>query len=319
MIRTTCSHYPTDHGDQYISPSSKRATIRRIVQRTIRHLPRVLINTTTGRLHNRAEQASAFESLPVFKELVSSMTTRIDYVRIKREVRQYFRYVMLSHKWEENEPLFQQVIHIAVYDLDTSPTHDKLQMFCNVVRDTGYNWAWSDTCCIDKSDHFVLQEALVAMFKWYQGSAMMIVFLRGVRSGSQLGALVRSIWNTRAWTLQEYVAAKVIHFYTEDWTLYLDLELPNHKESPEVISEMEQATGVSAQQLMALRPGLISIREKLCLASARQTTLVEDAAYSLLGIFSATGIHAIYGEGEGSLGRLLAHVLAGSRDVSILA
>jgi hypothetical protein len=157
------------------------------------------------------------------------------------------------------------------------------------------------------------------MFKWYQGSAMMIVFLRGVRSLSQRGALMGSIWNTRAWTLQEYVAAKVIHFYTEDWTLYLDLELPNHKESPEVISEMEQATRVSAEQLMALRPGLIGIREKLCLASTRQTTLVEDAGYSLLGIFSVTGIHAIYGEGEGSLGRLLAHVLAGSGDVSILA
>ncbi|KAF8125499.1 hypothetical protein EV363DRAFT_1299220 [Boletus edulis] len=178
---------------------------------------------------------------------------------------------------------------------------------------------WSDTCCIDKSDHFILQEALVAMFKWYQGAAMMIVFLRGVRPSSPRGALARSIWNTRAWTLQEYIAAKVIRFYTEDWTLYGDLELPNHKESPEIISEMEQATGVSAGQLIPLRPGLGCIREKLCLASARRTTLVEDAAYSLLGIFSAIGIPAIYGEGEASLGRLLANVLTRSGDVSILA
>ncbi|KAF8555785.1 hypothetical protein OG21DRAFT_1460469 [Imleria badia] len=306
-------------GAKYINPSSTRATIYKIVQRTISHFPRVLINTTTGCLHNKADQASSFESLPIFKELVSSTTTRVDNARIKREVRQYFRYVMLSHKWEENEPLFQQVILIAVYDLDQSPTHDKLQSFCKIVRDAGFNWAWSDTCCINKSDHFSLQEALVAMFRWYQGSAMVIVFLRGVRSSSQRGALVNSIWNTRAWTLQEYVASKVIHFYTEDWTLYLDLEWPNHKESPEVISEMEQATGVSARQLMALRPGLSSIREKLRLASTRQTTLVEDAAYSLLGIFSVAGIPAMYGEGEGALGRLLAHVLAGSGDVSILA
>ncbi|KAF8546581.1 hypothetical protein OG21DRAFT_1102783 [Imleria badia] len=307
------------HCDYYIGPSSARATIHKIVERTIRRLPRVLINTTTGRLHNRAEQASAFESLPIFNELISSMTTRVDYVRIKREVREYFRYVMLSHKWEENEPLFQQVVHIAVYDLGQSPTHDKLQTFCKIVRDAGFNWAWCDTCCINKSDHFILQEALVAMFKWYQGSAMMIVFLRGVRSSSQRGALVKSIWNTRGWTLQEYVASKAIRFYTEDWTLYLDLQLPNHKESPEVISEMEQATGVSSQQLMALRPGLSSIREKLRLASTRQTTLVEDTAYSLLGIFSVTGLPAIYGAGEGALGRLLALVLTGSGDVSILA
>ncbi|KAF8435498.1 hypothetical protein L210DRAFT_3551412 [Boletus edulis BED1] len=305
--------------DRYISPSSTRALIRKVVQRTLQRSPRVLINTATGRLHDRAEQASAFEALPIFNELVSSTTTRIDYVRIKREVRQYFQYVMLSHKWEDNEPLFQQVVHIAVYDLETSPTHDKLQIFCNIVRDAGFNWAWSDTCCIDKSDHFVLQEALVAMFRWYQGSAMAIVFLRGVRPSSPCGALAGSIWNTRAWTLQEYIAAKVIRFYTEDWTLYRDLDVPNHKESPEIISEMEQATGVSTQQLKELRPGLSSIWDKLRLASTRSTTSVEDAAYSLLGIFSAIGIPAIYGEGEASLGRLLANVLTRSGDASILA
>ncbi|KAF8439821.1 hypothetical protein L210DRAFT_2180819 [Boletus edulis BED1] len=306
-------------GDQYISPSTTRAVIRRFVQRTIRRSPRVLINTKTGRLHDRTEQATAFESLPILHELVSSMTTRIDYVRIKREVRQYFRYVMLSHKLEDNEPLFEQVIHIAVYDLENSPTHDKLQTFCKIVRDGGFNWAWSYTCCIHQSDHSDLQETLVAMIKWIQGCALMIVFLRGVRSSSLAGALVRSIWNTRAWALQEYIAAKAIQFYTEDWTPYLNLYLANHKESPEVISEMERATGVSADQLMSLRPGLTSIREKLRLASTRQTTLVEDAGYSLLGIFSVTDLPIIYGEGKDSLSRVLAHVLSQSGDASILA
>ena len=279
----------------------------------------MLINTTTGRLFDRDKRASEFESQPIFKELVSSMTTHIDRARIRHEVQQYFRYVVLSHKWEDNEPLFHHVIHIAVYDLDDSPTHKKLHMYCKIVRDAGFHWAWSDTCCIDRSDHFVLQEALVAMFKWYQGSALMIVFLRGVPSSSPRGALAGSVWNTRGWTLQEYIAAKKVRFYTEDWTLYRDLQLPNHKESSEVVAEMEQATGVSAQQLMLLRPGLTSIREKLRLASTRSTTRVEDAAYSLLGIFSAVGIPAIYGEGKASLGRLLANILTRSGEVSILA
>ncbi|KAN0078113.1 hypothetical protein V8E55_010170 [Tylopilus felleus] len=307
------------YGDQFVSPSSVQATIRKIVQRTIRHMPRVLINTKTGHLYDKTEQASAFESLPIFNQLVSSMTTRTDHVRIKREVRQYFRYAMLSHKWEMNEPLFQQVIDQSVYSLDKSATHDKLQTFCKIVRDAGFEWTWSDTCCINKLDHFVLQEALVAMFEWYEGSAMVIVFLRGVRSWSQLGALMQNVWNTRVWTLQEYIAAKVVRFYTEDWTPYLNLQVPNHKESPEVISEMEEATGVSAEGFMALRPGLTNIREKLRLASTRHTTLVEDAAYSLLGIFSVTGIPAIYGEGDGSLGRLLSHVVTVSGDASNLA
>ena len=258
-------------------------------------------------------------SLPIVNELVSSMIIRVDRRRIKREVRQFFRYVMFSHKWEENEPLFQQVVQMAVYDLNSSPTHDKLKTFCKMVQDAGFKWAWSDTCCINKEDNFVLQEALVAMFKWYCGAAIVFVFLRGVRSPGKIGDLMKSLWNTRAWTLQEYIAARVIRFYTEDWTPYLNLDIFNHKESPQIISEMEQATRISAQKLKTLRPGIDDIREKLRLASARQTTLVEDAAYSLLSIFSVSGISAIYGEGENALGRLLSHILAVSGDTSILA
>ena len=251
-------------------------------------------------------------------QLISSMTTHIDHIQIQQAVTEYYRYAAFSHKWEENEPLFEKVLHIVVYDLEESPTHDKLQMFCTIVRDAGFHWAWSDTCCINKADHFVLQEALVAMFKWYEGSALTIIFLRGVHSPSRRGDLVKSIWNSRAWTFQEYHAWKVVRFYTEDWTPYLNLNIPNHKVSPEIISEMEEAAGLSARALMALRPGLDDIREKLCLASRRETTLVEDAAYSLLGMFSIS-LPVVYGEGDQALGRLLAQLLTSAGDTSILA
>ena len=243
------------------------------------------------------------------------MTMHIDLARIKQEVKDYYRYATFSHTWEHNEPLFEKVMQIVVYDLEVSPTHDKLQMFCKIVREAGFNWAWSDTCCINKADHVVLQEAIVAMFKWYEGSAMTIVFLRGVRSPSRRGDLTKSIWNTRGWTFQEYHASNVVRFYTEDWKPYLNLDIHNHKESPEIILEMEEATRVSAG---ALRPGLNHIREKLCLASGRETTLVEDAAYSLLGIFSIF-LPVVYGERDEALGRLLRQLLASSGDTSILA
>ena len=246
------------------------------------------------------------------------MITDIDHTRIEREVTQYYRYAMFSHKWEDNEPLFEKVIHVVVYDLEDSPTHDKLQTFCKIARDAGLHWAWSDTCCINKGDSAVLQEALVSMFKWYQGSAMTLVLLRDVCSPSRRGDLVRSIWNTRAWTFQEYHASKVVRFYNKDWTLYRNIDIPNHKESPEIISEMEEATDISARALMALRPGLEDIREKLRLASTRQMTRVEDAAYSLLGIFSLS-LSVVYGEGDKALGRLLAQLLTSSGDTSILA
>ena len=231
------------------------------------------------------------------------MTTHIDDNRIKHDVGEYYRYGMFSHKWENNEPLFELVIRTAVYGLEGSPSHHKLQMFCKIVEHAGLRWAWSDTCCINKADHFVLQEALVSMFKWYEGSALTVVFLFDVPSLSPRGYLTDSIWNTRAWTFQEYHASRVVRFYTKDWTLYRNIDVPNHKESLEIISEMEEATKVSAQALKALRPGLESIREKLCLASTRKSTYVEDAAYSLLGIFTVT-LPVVYGEGNKALGRL---------------
>ena len=278
----------------------------------------MLIDTIHGRLCDKSEQASAFEKTPTFTELISSMTTHIDHAHIEHEVGKYFRYATFSHKWEDNEPLFAKVIKVVVYDLEASPTHLKLQMFCKIVREAGFNWAWSDTCCIDKGDHFVLQEALVSMFKWYEQSAMTIIFLRGVDRLAKQGALTRSIWNMRAWTLQEYHASKVVRIYTQDWTPYLGLDVHNHKDSPAIVSEMEEATGISAQALMELRPGLDNIREKLRLASTRQSTRTEDAAYSLLGIFSLS-LSITYGEGDKALGRLLAQLLASSGDTSILA
>ena len=204
--------------------------IRGVVQDAIRDSPLVLINTGSGRLLDKPAQASSFESQTIFHELVSSTTTEIDRNRIEDEVGHYYRYAMFSHNWEGNEPLFEEVVHVVVYELKESLTHDKLQMFCKVVRDAGLHWAWSDTCCINKADPAVLQEALVSMFQWYQGSSMTVVRLCDVFSPSRRGDLVRSIWNTRAWTFQEYHASKVVLFYNSDWTLYGNIDVPNHKE-----------------------------------------------------------------------------------------
>ncbi|KAF8553290.1 hypothetical protein OG21DRAFT_1267989 [Imleria badia] len=317
MLESTDSEI-RERSRRYVNPAQTEATIRGAIQDVIRESPLVLINTDSGRLLDKSGQSSSFESQPIFHELVTSMTTDIDRARIEHEVGQYYRYAMFSHKWEDNEPLFEKVIHIVVYDLEKSPTHEKLQMFCKIVRDAGLHWAWSDTCCINKADPSVLQEALVSMFQWYRGSTMTLVLLRDVSSPSRRGDLARSIWNTRAWTFQEYHASKVVRFYNKDWTLYMNLDILNHKESPEIISEMEEATAVSAMSLMALQPGLEDIREKLLLASTRQTTRVEDAAYSLLGIFSLS-LPVVYGEGDKALGRLLAQLLTSSGDTSILA
>ena len=277
-------------------------------------MPQVLIDITTGRLLDKAEQAD-----PIFNELVLSMTVQVDSARIRREVKKFYRYVMFSHRWQRNEPRYKDVKNVTVYKLEVSTGSIKLQTFCSLVRSLGFRWAWSDTCCIDQENNVVLQESLVAMFTWYRGSSLTLIYLVGVSSLSRIPfGLQNSVWNTRAWTYQEYVAAEIVQFYTEDWKPYLELSLWNHKESHLVILEMERASRFSSDQLAVLRPGLDRVREKLYVASKRETTRVEDIAYSLLGIFNVS-IPVIYGEGTRAVGRFLEHILTGSGDVTILA
>ena len=52
----------------------------------VSHPPRVLIDTTTGQLCDRTQLVEAFGALPIFNELTSSMTTRVDRARIWSEV-----------------------------------------------------------------------------------------------------------------------------------------------------------------------------------------------------------------------------------------
>lgn len=310
-----------------INPPQTATTISTYVTESLRHSPLVLIHTESGRLCDKSVRTHSFQACPKFKDLILSPPSQLDHETIKQTVTEYFRYTTLSHTWEEREPLFHDVLPVSVYDLPTSPTNTKLQQFCLTSRDAGFNWSWSDTCCVDKTDGPVLQESLTSMYQWYHESSLTLVHLKGVLSPPEvesdldafLDALVHCIWNTRAWTLQEYFASTVIRFYTQDWKPYLrDINISNDKSHPAVMRQMVLVTGVEAQVLGSLRPGPDNVREKLRLASNRIATRQEDTAYSLFGILGVS-IPAIYGEGHKALGRLLEAVLYRSGDATILA
>ncbi|KAG2098406.1 uncharacterized protein F5147DRAFT_815851 [Suillus discolor] len=232
-------------------------------------------------------------------------------------VAMYFRYVMLSHRWGENEPLLHDIQDKIVYKLNAAGLI-KLQSFCKVVLQAGFHWAWVDTCCIDQKNHVELQKSLNSAFAWYHNSALTVVYLSDVPSSSKAGALAKSAWNTRGWTVPEFLAPKVIHFYQQDWTPYLDNLSFNHKESVEIMHELEDATGIDACTLVAFQPGMKDAREKLQWASTRVTTVPEDIAYSLFGIFGIQ-LPILYGENaQNALGRLLQEIVARSWDITIL-
>ncbi|KAG0692505.1 hypothetical protein DFH29DRAFT_499695, partial [Suillus ampliporus] len=305
---------------QYVSPSEVEDAIRRAIHAPLENAPLRLINTSTGRLCGREAQKNAFMDSAEYKEILYSSMTHapLQTKPIEEAVAKYFGWVMLSHRWESEEPLLHDIQGKVVYDLDAVGTMVKLQTFCKLARHAGYCWAWSDTCCIDQKNNVELQESVNSMFVWYRHSALTIVYLADVPPSAKSGALANSVWNTRGWTVQEFLAPKIVIFYRADWTPYLDDHSSNHKGSVAIMQELQDSTGIDAWALIAFRPGMTGAREKLRWASNRVTTLQEDIAYSLFGIF---GIYlpVIYGEKrQNALGRLLQEIVAQSSDITAL-
>ncbi|KAF8554954.1 hypothetical protein OG21DRAFT_1439363 [Imleria badia] len=303
---------------KYVSPSQSERIINNIVRRVSNTSPLVLIDVKSGVLCDGQKRWDTFNSEQEFKELCSSMTEKLDDERIQRVVVEYFRYVTLSHVWQGKEPSFQDVnLADSVWQLDSSPLNEKLRQFCEVVHTEGYRWAWSDTCCIDKTISMVLNQSLTMMYTWYEAAASTFVYLEDVDALLALGNLTGSRWMTRAWTAQELLATKVIRFYDRNWKPYLGDTRSNHKESPEIMQELADAIGVARQTIISFNPDDLTIRARLRLASMRNATVEEDVAYSLIGIFKSD-IRPQYGEGNDALGHLLEEIVARSGEVTVL-
>ncbi|KAG2337084.1 hypothetical protein BDR05DRAFT_970607 [Suillus weaverae] len=302
---------------QYVNAES---AIQETIKAQLDDAPHRLLNTFTGRLCDLEVQVNTFKTSTEYKELLSSILVHVDFrmEHIKDVVARYFRCVTLSHRWEGKEPLLHDIQDKGVNELNPVGGIVKLQSFCKTARAAGYRWGWVDTCCINQDNTAELQKSLNSMFVWYHTSALTMVYLSDVPPSSKPGALARSAWNTRGWTVPEFLAPKVIRFYQNDWTPYLDDRSPNHKQSVAIMQELEGATGIDAQILVAFRPGMIDAREKLQWASTRVTTVQEDIAYSLFGIFGVQ-LPVMYGEKkQNALGRLLQEVVARSGDISAL-
>ncbi|KAG1882419.1 hypothetical protein F4604DRAFT_1678415 [Suillus subluteus] len=303
-----------------VSPSEAESIIRKAINVQLDSAPLRLLDTTTGLLCDREAQISAFKKSTEYNELLLSIMAHPDLPlgRIAVAVATYFPYVMLSHRWGENEPLLHDIQDKVVYKLKEAGGFMKLQSFCKLARHVGYHWAWVDTCCIDQNNHVELQKSLNSSFAWYHHSALTVVYLSDVPSSSKFGTLAKSAWNTRGWTVPEFLAPKVIRFYQQDWTPYLDDHSPNHKESVKIMDELEDATGIDTRVLIAFQPGMRDAREKLQWASTRVTTVPEDVAYSLFGIFGIQ-LPILYGENaQNALGRLLQEIVARSGDITAL-
>ncbi|KAI5998905.1 hypothetical protein F5J12DRAFT_784758 [Pisolithus orientalis] len=303
----------------YLSPSETVAVIDPIIHRTLKNCPLVVLDVTTGRLCDITQRMRIFKISPTFKELVSSMMKAMDDKWILRVIASFFGYIMFSHAWQGEEPSFQDVNMVkSVWNLPETPLNRKLRSFCNETRRLGHNWAWSDTCCIDKTNPSVVHQSLTSMYKWYADSAATLVFLAGVAHPSKPGDLTRSLWMTRAWTLQELLSPRVILFYDSEWKFYLGDAGANHKESQQITQELVDTIEIVRGTIVTFSPDDLGVREKLRLASTRNATVEEDVAYSLIGVFKSD-IRPNYGEGADALGHLLEEIVARFGDVTVPA
>lgn len=294
--------------------------IKGVIDAHLEKAPLRLLNASTGRLCNQDAQINDFMESKEYSELLYSSMRHMPLKMkpIKKVVTEYFSWVMLSHRWEKEEPALHDIQGKIVYELKGVAGIEKLQMFCNKARDMGYRWAWSDTCCIDQKNTAEVQRSVNSMFVWYRHSALTIVYLSDVSPSVKSGALESSVWTTRGWTVQEFLAPNVILFYHKDWDLYLNDRSPNHKESSIIMTELERSTGIKSRTPINFSPRMRGAREKLRWASRRVTTVPEDIAYSLFGIFGVQ-LPVLYGEmKQHAIGRLLQEIIARSGDITAL-
>lgn len=131
-------------------------------------------------------------------------------------------YAILSHRQGAlaDEVSFQGMLG-AVTQARKKGGYKKLEECCLVELRYKLNYAWIDTCCIDKSSSAELSEAIDSMYRWYEEAEIRFAYLDDVpwNEGPQEPdpAFRKSGWFTRGWTLQELVALDEVIFFARDW------------------------------------------------------------------------------------------------------
>ncbi|KAI3002797.1 hypothetical protein CBS147346_5709 [Aspergillus niger] len=256
-------------------------------------------------------------------------------------------YAILSHTWGKDEISFQdlQALSTGSRYWDRVVGREgflKIKYVCQQAIRDGLDYAWVDTCCINKSSSAEISEAINSMFQWYKRSRKCYVYLSDIPSGygevpldEQAGSSVeparrrrpskydgtingpfaRCRWFTRGWTLQELIAPKDLTFYGSGWNV-----LGTKASMTALISTI---TGIDQRVLRDSTDTKESLRsvcvaQKMSWAARRQTSKIEDEAYCLLGLFDVH-MPILYGEGKASFVRLQEEIIKSSDDHTIFA
>ncbi|OJT09273.1 Vegetative incompatibility protein HET-E-1 [Trametes pubescens] len=226
-------------------------------------------------------------------------------------------YAILSHVWQYPEQSFQDVqeLHSAGAPYDDARVSPKIRGGVNAAKTHGIDWLWIDASCIDKTSSAELSEAINSMFSWYAEAQICYAYLQDVPDSCTLdspgSAFRTSRWFTRGWTLQELIAPRYLIFMSSEWT-YLGTKAS-------LAPLLSDITGIDMEVLTKRRElQHVSVARRMSWASKRQTTRVEDEAYSLMGLFGIT-MPTIYGEGREAFRRLQKEIMKRWSDQTLFA
>lgn len=242
-------------------------------------------------------------------------------------------YAILSHRWGDEEVLLQDIVRLrGSWDsLDQNQDKENAQIIAKkgfgklvkaveLARRNKLEFIWVDTCCIDKTSSAELSEAINSMYHWYEAADTCYTYLIDVKAAfiedmfAPNSSFRLSNWFTRGWTLQELIAPSEVDFFASDWSY-----LGNKRESNVFVNMLQHITGVPHAILSGeLHPTDASVASRMAWAANRETTRLEDTAYSLLGIFDVN-MPLLYGEGEKAFIRLQEQILSQSDDETIFA
>ncbi|EJF59001.1 hypothetical protein DICSQDRAFT_65927 [Dichomitus squalens LYAD-421 SS1] len=220
-------------------------------------------------------------------------------------------YAILSHTWDEHEDTFQDVQAFRTM------FSDKIRNFCILAEEKGYEYGWADTCCIDKTSSADLSEAINSMYRYYSLADVCFAYLRDVRSSSiedlkrRGSEFWKSRWHRRGWTLQELIAPEVVVFLSQNWEI-----LGTKADLAEVLGDITKVPVPLLKSNANL--GDYSIADRMAWGVNRETTRLEDEAYSLMGIFGIF-MPPLYGEGRNAFFRLQEEIMKRFQEPLIFA
>lgn len=115
------------------------------------------------------------------------------------KIKEFFQppeYVILSHRWTEEEVTYEEFKLVQDFHSGLEPSwfqskvnkiedkfgFKKIVKFCrHASQESSCQYGWIDTCCIDKKSSAELSEAINSMYKWYSNSKACFVLLSDVR------------------------------------------------------------------------------------------------------------------------------------------